>query len=97
MAGTRHGQAALLADLAPEVEAYATQPGGGYKLLELLSLAGWRIGVIAGLAAPVLVIASKPGLPEVRKQGDSVADVAVDLYVEALAVSGRVPFPYTGS
>lgn len=60
----------------------------GWHLLELLGLDGWQVAVTAAFAGGSLVIASRNGL-EVRRSGENVAAIAVDLFKEAQRLMGR--------
>jgi hypothetical protein len=71
------------------VERVAGKPGGGYLVLELLSLQDWQVSVIADGAGGVTVLAAKFGLGQrtisIERSGPSVAEVAVGVFEEALA------------
>lgn len=57
-------------------------------LLDMLKLDGWDVGEATAFAGDgVLVIASR-GRLEVRRQGPSVADVACDVFQDAMALRG---------
>lgn len=57
----------------------------GYLLLELLNHAGWDVVVTAAFAGEgVLVIARGVDGIEIKRQGAKVADVAADLFQEAM-------------
>jgi hypothetical protein len=62
-----------------------SRQGPGYLLLELLSLDGWAVDVVADpdRHGGVIVTASMFGRRSVVKHGGSVAEVAVDLVKEA--------------
>lgn len=61
----------------------------GWYLLEMLGLAGWSVAVTAGRAGGSRVQA-RLGNWLVEREGDSVAEVALEVFEEARAVSRRL-------
>jgi hypothetical protein len=58
-------------------------------LLDMLVLDGWEVGNVPAFGGGVLVIARHDQhAVEVRRQGASVADVACDVFQEAMALRG---------
>lgn len=78
----------VLESIAPRIDEIAAEPGGGFILLEAMSLDGWRLALTAGLAGGVLLIADHDWFIEVKATGANSQEAAPKLVREALAVSG---------
>jgi hypothetical protein len=61
----------------------------GSLLLRLLSLDGWDVGHVRAFAGDGVLVVARRGELEVRRQGASVADVACDVFTEAMELRGH--------
>jgi hypothetical protein len=68
-----------------------SEAGPAYLLLGLLSRQGWFVGVTAGFAGGILVVAEHPQFGRVEKQAASVVDIAADLADECAAMAASGP------
>jgi hypothetical protein len=80
-----------LAAIAPCAHEVVALPGGGHLLLAQLSLEGWFVHVTASLAGDGLVVVAEHPLfgRVVSRVAGSAAEVAVEIFEEALVLSGR--------
>lgn len=67
------------------MERLGESAGFGYTLLSVLSMAGWQIAVTRGFGGGTLVVARKDD-HEVRRQGEGVAQIAPDVFRQAVAI-----------
>jgi hypothetical protein len=82
----------VLEEIAARIDDIAAEPGGGFILLEAMSLDGWRLALTAGIGGGVLLIAEHDLYIDISATGESSQEAAPKLVREALAVSGKGPF-----
>ena len=64
----------------------------GYLLLDELALSGWSIAVFPALAGDGIIVSATRGELEVRRRAERVADVACEVFLEAMRLQGEVAF-----